>query len=502
MLGYKTQNYFNLLCLAGWLFNFSSAQLKAQPNATVDFSFNNKSALDEQSKTPAKLVNASFTEDRFGNKDHAVHLFGNNNSYLNLGSSASLKPRSGSISIWVKVENALWYGTGYKTNPILVTKRSREDDFFEAYALYYMFETKKVTALCTQDSTNQVIFSSTKEFELQKWHHLVFTYDKDFAAFYIDGELDNRFKTGFELEFLPEDSVILGVTANRKNQRFFSGSVDDIRFYNKVLGPEEVKKLYREPDPNLNNRILSVVRWIILALLFLAIVYILVRRHLKQKFKEYQETLKLKTRLLETELRVNRALMNPHFIFNSLNSIQNLILNNKNEEANAYLLKFSKLIRKILESNTSESISLADELEVLQRYLELEHLRFQKDFEYRIKVEENINPNQVRIPIMMVQPFVENAIWHGLMNKSGERMVRVSFSMTNEQYLYCVIDDNGLGRAVKRQELKDKKSMATVFVQSRLELINKIHNLACKLSIIDKPDSGGTRVELILPVLK
>lgn len=304
------------------------------------------------------------------------------------------------------------------------------------------------------------------------------------------------------MEFLPEDSVILGVTANRKNQRFFSGSVDDIRFYNKVLGPEEVKKLYREPDPNLNNRILSVVRWIILALLFLAIVYILVRRHLKQKFKEYQETLKLKTRLLETELRVNRALMNPHFIFNSLNSIQNLILNNKNEEANAYLLKFSKLIRKILESNTSESISLADELEVLQRYLELEHLRFQKDFEYRIKVEENINPNQVRIPIMMVQPFVENAIWHGLMNKSGERMVRVSFSMTNEQYLYCVIDDNGLGRAVKRQELKDKKSMATVFVQSRLELINKIHNLACKLSIIDKPDSGGTRVELILPVLK
>lgn len=476
--------------------------LSSQNQARVNFSFNNKTTKDKISNLEPKLINASFAEDRFGNKDHAVHLFGNANSYLNLGTSSLLKPKAGSISLWVKVENAIWYGTGYNANPLILTKRSREDDFFEAYAFYYMTESKKVAAVYTKDSSNQVFFSSNNKFELQKWHHVVLTYDKDSASFYVDGELENRFKTGFELEFLEEDSVIMGVTGNKKNNRFFNGSIDDIAFFHEVLTPVEVSKLYQAPDPNRLSVLYASLKYAAMLGLLIGVIYLSIRRHLNRKLKQYQETLKLQTRLLETELRVNRALMNPHFIFNSLNSIQNLILNNKNEEANSYLLKFSKLIRKILESNTTETISLADELDVLRRYLELEHLRFQKDFEYAIDVDENINPNQVRIPIMMVQPFVENAIWHGLMNKSGERMVNVSFCMNDERYLCCVIDDNGLGRAVKPKDLKDKKSMATVFVQSRLELINKIHNLACKLSIIDKPDSGGTRVELVLPILK
>ncbi|MCU0360868.1 MAG: histidine kinase, partial [Bacteroidia bacterium] len=207
------------------------------------------------------------------------------------------------------------------------------------------------------------------------------------------------------------------------------------------------------------------------------------------------------TKLLETELRVNRALMNPHFIFNSLNSIRNLILNNQNDEANAYLLKFSKLMRKILEGNISESITLTDEVDILTRYLELEQLRFQTNFSYTITAEDPTTNTQIRLPIMMIQPFVENAIWHGLMNKKGERLLNISFTIQDEKYLFCVVDDNGLGRIQKENVFKNRKSMAIIFVRSRLELINKIHNLDCKLEIIDKQNASGTRVEITLPIL-
>ncbi|MCU0361390.1 MAG: hypothetical protein MUF75_11880, partial [Bacteroidia bacterium] len=296
---------------------------KSQP--LINFSFDNKATKDNVSNLEPKLVNVSFTEDRFGNTDHALHLFGNANSYVNLGTSHLLKPKSGSISIWVKIENALWYGTGYNTNPILLTKRSTGDDFFEAYAIYYMFETKKVSALCTKDSTNQVFFYSKQNFELQTWQHLVFAYDKDTAYFYINGQLENKFKTGFEIEFLEEDSVLVGVTANEKNNRFFSGAIDDIQFFNKVLHASEVLTLYNAPNPNRFNLFRDRILKAIFSAFVLGLIYIFIRYRIEIQMNREREKLELQTKLLETELRVNRALMNPHFIFNSLNSIRNLI---------------------------------------------------------------------------------------------------------------------------------------------------------------------------------
>lgn len=483
------------------LFFFGSILMLSKSQPLINFSFDNKATKDNVSNLEPKLVNVSFTEDRFGNTDHALHLFGNANSYVNLGTSHLLKPKSGSISIWVKIENALWYGTGYNTNPILLTKRSTGDDFFEAYAIYYMFETKKVSALCTKDSTNQVFFYSKQNFELQTWQHLVFAYDKDTAYFYINGQLENKFKTGFEIEFLEEDSVLVGVTANEKNNRFFSGAIDDIQFFNKVLHASEVLTLYNAPNPNRFNLFRDRILKAIFSAFVLGLIYIFIRYRIEIQMNREREKLELQTKLLETELRVNRALMNPHFIFNSLNSIRNLILNNQNDEANAYLLKFSKLMRKILEGNISESITLTDEVDILTRYLELEQLRFQTNFSYTITAEDPTTNTQIRLPIMMIQPFVENAIWHGLMNKKGERLLNISFTIQDEKYLFCVVDDNGLGRIQKENVFKNRKSMAIIFVRSRLELINKIHNLDCKLEIIDKQNASGTRVEITLPIL-
>jgi len=456
--------------------------------------------IDTVAKLKPKLVNASFTEDRFGNKDHAIHLFGNANSYLNLGTSNLLKPKEGSISMWVYVENELWYGTGYKTNPLIVAKRSREDDFFEAYAIYYMFETKKVAALCTKDSTNQVIFSCRNRFEIQKWNHLVFSYNRDTAYFYINGELDNKFKTGFELEFLNDDSVLVGVTANMKNNRFFSGSVDDIAFYNKVLNLKEVKAIYLTPDPNRLNRLYYWLKIAVLIIVFGLVLHGFIRNQLNLKMKRYREKLIFQTRLLETELRVNRALMNPHFIFNSLNAIQDFILKGHNEEAGDYLIKFSKLVRKILQSNGSEFISLSTEMEILSGYLEIEELRFGKEFNYLIICDSAINKDQILIPIMMIQPFVENAIWHGLKKKDGDKILRVSFKRLGNSHLLCLVDDNGIGiKNAQKLENEEKRSMAIIFVKSRLELYNTLYNQGSSLEIIEKENDSGTIAKIILP---
>lgn len=490
------------LCLLGFLFLSLNGHSQELPEPVAAYYFNNGEHKDEVSGSQARVVGAKRSEDRFGNEDNAIFLFGSEASYINLGNRSALKPRIGSISLWVNMEDIIWSGTGYTINPIILTKQNANDDFFESYIICYHPKQNTFAAWCTKDSTQQISISGNEKVKLMSWYHLVITFDDSHFSFYVNGELQAKLYKGYTSTYLSSDSVILGVTANAKNKRYFHGAIDDVEFYNKVLNDEQVERLYHSPNPNRLSLFLSWLKFGILAALFIGVVYVLVRRHLKRKLKQYQETLKLQTRLLETELRVNRALMNPHFIFNSLNSIQNLILNKHNDEANVYLLKFSKLMRKILESNTTENISLADEIDILKRYLELEQLRFQEDFTYSITLDDSVKSTQIRIPIMMIQPFVENAIWHGLMNKEGERILEIRFSIEDEKYLLCIVEDNGLGRVERENVLKEKKSLATFFVRSRLDLINKIHNLECDLQIIDKPNFGGTKVVLRLPILK
>ena len=470
------------------------------PKPIAKFSFDSRNITNEINGKKIKLSNTSFTKDRFGNINNSIYLFGNETSYINLGNYSELKPKTGSVSFWVYLEHPLWFGTGYKTNPFILTKRSTDDDFFESFAVYYLPETKKLMALCTKDSTNQILIESNTIFEIQKWQHLVVTYDHNFFAFYVNAKLQNSFKKDFDLEFLDFDSLLVGVTGNKKNNRFFNGSIDDILIYDKVLTIKQIDELYNAPNPN--RYMIWLTRCIRAAILigsFIAL-YLLVRFQLNRKMRREKIRLELQTKLLETELRVNRALMNPHFIFNSLNAIQNLILNNANEKANDYLLKFSKLIRKLLESNISESISLEIEIDILSRYLEIESLRFNEDLQHSISVDPNLHLGNSKIPIMMVQPFVENAVWHGLMNKSGEKCINISFAPHGKACVECIIEDNGVGRKVSANILMEKKPLATVFALTRLDLINKMHGLNCSIHIEDKPNYSGTIVKLILPL--
>jgi hypothetical protein len=487
--------------LCCWLILFSkpaSSQLKNQP--TAKFSFNNESEEDEISKQKAKLVGTYFTDDRFGNSKSAVYLGGHASSYVNLGTYKALKPKTGSISIWVNLTRETYYGKGYPHNPIILTKIAPRDDYNESYAIFYDLDAKKILVTCANDSLSSPNVYYMKDFSFMTWHHLVMCYDNHNLSFYVDGKFVGTTVKNYETRFDPLDSVIVGGSANKKNIRYSNGTFDDIEFYDTVLTEAEVDALYHAPNPN-RNKILR--NWV-LAILSIAGgifgIYFFVRYRFRITLKKEKERLELANKLLENDLRIHRALMNPHFIFNALNSLHNHILTKNTDVASDYLVKFSRLIRKILDSNMSDTISLETEIELLIRYLEIEELRFNDRIKYNVVVDKAI-PSNATIPIMMVQPFVENAVWHGLREKEGEKIITITFSSFETDYIKCVIEDNGTGRKIKPNPDPQKQSLSTGFVKQRLELLNKIHNLSCNLIIVDKPNGTGTIVTLLMPIL-
>jgi putative methionine-R-sulfoxide reductase with GAF domain/ligand-binding sensor domain-containing protein len=215
------------------------------------------------------------------------------------------------------------------------------------------------------------------------------------------------------------------------------------------------------------------------------------------------EVFKLNKELAESQLTALRAQMNPHFIFNALNSVQQYILQGNIDEANRYLSKFSKLQREILNNSDQSFISLEKEKEILELYLQLEQLRFNGNFEYSIIIDDEIDITEIKIPPMLVQPFVENAIWHGLMPKQGERKVQIKFRL-NGDMLECLIADNGIGREaaamLKEKASTSHQSKGMAIVNERLKILRQQYQQPFEVSVTDIIDAGnnlsGTQVLL------
>ncbi|MCD6332712.1 MAG: histidine kinase [Bacteroidales bacterium] len=214
-----------------------------------------------------------------------------------------------------------------------------------------------------------------------------------------------------------------------------------------------------------------------------------------------------KQRLLLAEKQALLSQMNPHFIFNSLNSIQSFILDNNEYLANTYLTRFSSLIRRILDNSKKNMIPLAEEIETLKLYLSLEHLRFEDRFHYTIQKDPRLDANEIMIPPMLIQPFVENAIWHGIAQLKEGGKVTIDFKSNHNRY-YCRIRDNGIGRAragQKKNPSPDHTPTGINNVQERIDLMNRISNNQIEWRIEDlyNPDGSpaGTLIELILPLL-
>lgn len=215
-----------------------------------------------------------------------------------------------------------------------------------------------------------------------------------------------------------------------------------------------------------------------------------------QRIRAIRRKAAIAQELAELEGKALRAQMNPHFIFNSLNAIQELVVTEKNEEAYEYLTRFSRLLRKVLHHSEQKWIRLGEELQVLEWYLALESLRFQHAFTYAIEVPAGLDTEDYEVPPMILQPFVENAIWHGLSNKEGPKHLSIRVE-AEKQILVCTIEDNGIGREAA-QKIKAAKlgagnfaSRGMLLSQKRIDLLNQELPMACTLQIIDKKDAYG-----------
>ena len=209
----------------------------------------------------------------------------------------------------------------------------------------------------------------------------------------------------------------------------------------------------------------------------------------------------------ESELRTLRSQINPHFIFNSLNSIKAYILKDRQLEASEYLTDFSTLMRAILQQSKDKFISLTDELETTLLYVKLENLRFEEGFTFNYFLDENIKPDEILIPPMLLQPYIENAIKHGLMGKTDNRILDLSIKPKSVDEIIITIDDNGIGReqaSLRRKNTLKHQSMGMSINDERVQLLGITNDLHIEIEIIDKklPDghAGGTTVVITLPI--
>lgn len=213
-------------------------------------------------------------------------------------------------------------------------------------------------------------------------------------------------------------------------------------------------------------------------------------------------------KLAGIKLRSLRDQMNPHFLFNCMNTIEAYIIENRPDEATAFLQKFSKLIRATLENSQYETILIKKEVEALELYIQLEEVRVSHRFSHTFEIEPLLLEQPYTIPPLLIQPYVENAILHGLRHKrEGQGLLRVSLFVQHEQ-LQCVIEDNGVGRqkaaAIQTNRPEKKQSLGMKFTSERLAVMSEISSIPCQMDVIDLADNGhtGTKVVLTLPLIR
>lgn len=230
-------------------------------------------------------------------------------------------------------------------------------------------------------------------------------------------------------------------------------------------------------------------------LLFIILVIAAIWLGLRARVKHVRQKAAINAQLSELEMKGLHAQMNPHFIFNCLNSIKEMILLNEKQNASRYLSKFAQLIRTNLEQSTRTFIRVKEVVDQLQQYLELEKIRLDQ-FEYEIQIQEDLDTDNIQMAPMLMQPLVENAIWHGLHPKQGEKKLVVRFFSSGPN-LVCEVDDNGIGIVQSRKnkmELRpDHKSFGISNVRERLRILNEKFKMNCSLSIIDKGSIPGNK---------
>ncbi|MCW3161281.1 tetratricopeptide repeat-containing sensor histidine kinase [Chryseobacterium oryctis] len=267
---------------------------------------------------------------------------------------------------------------------------------------------------------------------------------------------------------------------------------------NKILEETEQRIAQLEKERELKDELIrkkNIFNYGLIGALLLLIVFIyIIFRTLK----------KVQVKNKKIALQSLRREMNPHFIFNSLNSVNHFIATNNELEANQYLTKFSKLMRGVMENSTEDFIPFQQELDLLQNYLALEKTRFADKFDFNIEVDESLNTQNLKVPGMLVQPFLENAIWHGLRYRTEKGFLKLSFEKEN-QNLKIIIEDNGIGieesKKQKTEYQKAREGRGMKNTLERIELLNDLYNQNIQCKITDKKDKQGVSVKIIYKLI-
>ncbi len=364
---------------------------------------------------------------------------------------------------------------------------------------FYRFEPKEITAFA---QTPKPVIESFRVFDIpyaipaDSSPNISLTYQQNFFSFdfsAIDFSGKSKKEFAYILEGINEDWILAG---DRRYAAFTNISGGRYTFKVKVrneygawsnpvtLGITIVPPFWKRPW-----------FWTLILISILLLAYLGYSYRIAQIKKEEELKSAFSKQLAEVEMRALRAQMNPHFLFNSLNAIKYYVLKRSKEKAAEYLTDFARLIRLVLNNSSQSIISLDKELEALELYIRIERLRFDEKFEYNLSVDPDIDTTTVYIPPLLIQPFVENAIWHGLMHKKDNQgLLRISISKITGGIEYT-IEDNGIGRKraaeVKSKSAQHQKSFGLNITKDRMAMSKVLNNMDITTDIHDLHDVNG-----------
>lgn len=336
-----------------------------------------------------------------------------------------------------------------------------------------------------------------KGLEIAKKYNLLSEMEEAYSFLADLWEFKDDFKKS--KEFFLEAASVEEIISNDRNRRYLADLISRSETEKKNSQIEVLAKENEIINLKLRRNQNTLLIGALLLALFTLMLYILYR----------QAQLKSDKKMLTLEQTMLRSQMNPHFLFNSLNSIKLYIINNEKKNAVHYLNKFSKLVRKILEASSLKEIPLAEELETVELYMTIENIRFSNEIQFKIIIDEGIDPHIVKIPSLILQPFLENALWHGLSSKDGDKSILLHLSRGKKGYIDISITDNGVGREVaaklKESKVLKRKSVGIKITKERLANFSKDFQNTFQLEIVDlfnaKGAASGTEVILHIPTI-
>ncbi len=287
--------------------------------------------------------------------------------------------------------------------------------------------------------------------------------------------------------------------SNDRNKRYVADLISSSENEKKAIQIQILAKENELARQKLRKNENAILVSLLLLALTAVILYVL--------YRQYQ--LKSEKKLLTLEQSMLRSQMNPHFLFNSLNAIKLCIIKNETKNAIHYLNKFSKLVRRILEASSLKEIPLNEELETIQLYMNIENIRFSNEINFEVTVEQDLDVNAIKIPSLILQPFLENAIWHGLSSKGGEKNIRVDIKKENDYFIAITITDNGIGRAAaqvnKENKVLKRKSLGINITKERLANFSRDYQNSFQVTMIDLYNEDhnprGTKVIISIPTI-